>query len=74
MPVHSVIITNIEGIVLFSKYYDRKILETNEGNLFFERHLFRHTQVITISCNNMYFYDYYYLKFIIIYNDLLSLS
>lgn len=44
MPVHSVIITNTDGIVLFSKYYDKKIL-AEKTSLFFERHLYRHTQV-----------------------------
>jgi hypothetical protein len=44
MPVHSVVITNSAGIVLFHKYYDQDVLSTSDGRLFFEGYLFRHTK------------------------------
>ena len=44
MPIHSVVITNSEGFVLFNKYYDSEVLSTLDGRSFFERYLFRHTK------------------------------
>mmetsp|Transcript_3728 Transcript_3728/g.5777 ORF Transcript_3728/g.5777 Transcript_3728/m.5777 type:complete len:152 (+) Transcript_3728:37-492(+) len=44
MPVHSVVITNSTGVVLFTKYYDSEVLSTLDGRSYFERYLFRHTR------------------------------
>lgn len=44
MPVHSVVITNNLGIILFTKYYDQDVLSTLDGRSFFEGYLYRHTK------------------------------
>jgi hypothetical protein len=44
MPIHSVVVTNNDGIVLFNKYYDQDVLSTLDGRSFFESYLFRHTK------------------------------
>mmetsp|Transcript_8083 Transcript_8083/g.8231 ORF Transcript_8083/g.8231 Transcript_8083/m.8231 type:complete len:152 (+) Transcript_8083:136-591(+) len=44
MPVHSVIITSIDGNLLFSKYFDRKLLSSKEETQKFERMIFIQTE------------------------------
>ena len=66
MPVHSVLITNVEGMLLFAKYFDQSVYLTADGHKLFERSLYSHTmeykkraaetQCVTISCVANSFY------------------